>query len=170
MKLIISIIALALSTTATADQLIARVSPTSSIKINNTVSKLITPDTCVITHIDNAGNKTDIDPVQLGDAELKAGHYNINPYLRFSGTGTVFSKITGSQCIAIVGHTAYEYGIHDAKIDMGNGEIAVMATTLKFNAYTDYKDEFIVLDGCDTSKYKCEVNSMYGFHNVHGVL
>lgn len=167
MKFIISILTLAISTTACADQLIARVGQSHSIKLNDTISQLIPNDTCIITHIDNAGNKTDLDPVKLGEAELKANHYNINPYLQFAGKGTVFNGITMSQCIAIVGQTASEYGITDAKVDLGSGEIAVMSKN--FNAYTDYRDEFEV-SGCDTSKYKCLVSSTYGFHNVRGVL
>lgn len=170
MKFIISILSLAISTTACADQLIARVGQSHSVKLTDTVSQLIPNDTCIITHIDSAGIKTDLDPVKLGEAELNAGHYNINPYLIFGGKGTVFNNITMSQCIAIVGQTASGYGITDAKVSLGNGEIAIMATTKSFNAYTDYRDEFEVMSGCDTSKYKCMISSGYGFHNVHGAM
>src|ERR1035437_5893122 len=72
-------------------------------------------NTCRLIIIDADNQKHEIDPVVLGEDERKAGHYNINPYMRFAGAdagaGAAFQHIDISRCIAIAGQTASKYGI-----------------------------------------------------------
>src|SRR5665811_2610522 len=70
-------------------------------------------NTCRLIIIDADNQKHEIDPVILGEDERKAGHYNINPYMRFAGAGAgaAFQHIDTSRCIAIAGQTASKYGI-----------------------------------------------------------
>lgn len=128
-------------------------------------------NTCSLLIIDADSQKHEIDPVALGEAERRAGHYNVNPYMRFAGYGTDFQHIDSARCIAIAGRTASEYGIRQVIIthDRSN-EVTVSVP----ESYVDngrstrtYLYEFTVRDGCDYSKSSCRINSTMRFRNIN---
>ena len=132
-------------------------------------------NTCRLIIIDADNQKHEIDPVVLGEDERKAGHYNINPYMRFAGAdadaGAAFQHIDTSRCIAIAGQTASKYGIQQVIMmyDRSN-EVTISAP----ESYVDngrsrrtYTYDFPVLDGCDYKKYSCRINSTKRFHNIN---
>ena len=128
-------------------------------------------NTCRLIIIDADNQKHELDPVVLGEAERKAGHYNINPYMRFSDSGTTFQHIDTSRCIAIAGQTASEYGMRQVIMtyDRSN-EVTVSAP----ESYVDngrstrtYSYDFPVLDGCNYKKYSCRIKSTMRFYNIN---
>jgi hypothetical protein len=128
-------------------------------------------NTCDLIIINAVNQKQVLDPVVLGEAERDAGHYNINPYLRFSGAGTTFQHIDAARCIAIAGQTAAQRGIQQVIVtyDRSN-EVTISAPE---NYVGDKRGaraqttEFTVRDGCDYSKSSCRVNSTMRFYNIH---
>lgn len=128
-------------------------------------------NTCSLVIIDANNQKRELDPAALGEAERKAGHYNINPYMRFAGAGTAFWHIDSSRCIAIAGQTASEYGIQQVIVmyDRSN-EVTVSVPESYFDngrSTRTYTYEFTVRDGCDYSKSSCRINSTMRFRNIN---
>ncbi len=127
--------------------------------------------TCSLIIIDTNNQKHEIDPMVLGETERKQGHYNINPYMRFAGAGTVFQHIDPSRCIAIAGQTASEYGIQQVIItyDRSN-EVTVSVPDSYFEDDKNpqaFTYQFVVLDGCNYKKFSCRVGSTKRFHNIN---
>lgn len=128
-------------------------------------------NTCRLFIIDADNKKHELDPVTLGEAELKAWRYNINPYMRFAGAGTTFWHIDASRCIAIAGQTASEQGIQQVVMtyDRSN-EVTVSVPESDVDngrSTRSYTYEFTVRDGCDYSKSTCRINSTMRFRNIN---
>lgn len=128
-------------------------------------------NTCSLVIIDADNQKHEIDPVALGEAERRAGQYNVNPYLRFAGHGTDFQHVDSARCIAIAGRTASEYGIRQVIIthDRSNEVTVSVPASYVDNGRSSrtYKYEFTVRDGCDYSKSSCRINSTMRFRNIN---
>jgi hypothetical protein len=127
--------------------------------------------TCSLVIIDENNQKHEIDPVALGEAERKLGHYNINPYMRFAGAGTTFQHIDSSRCTAIAGQAASEYGIQQVIMtyDRSNEVTVSVPETYADNdrSAQAFTYQFAVLDGCSYKKYSCRVGSTKRFHNIN---
>jgi hypothetical protein len=128
-------------------------------------------NTCRLIIIDADNQMHEIDPIALGEDERKAGHYNINPYRRFAGAGTIFQHIDSSRCIAIAGQTASENGIQQVIMTYDRSNevtVSVPESYVDNNRSTKtYTYEFTVRDGCDYSKSSCRINSIKRFHNIN---
>lgn len=128
-------------------------------------------NTCQLIIIDEAYKKHEIDPAELGETERRAGHYNINPYMRFAGAGSTFQHIDSLRCIAIAGQTASENGIKQVIMTYDRSNEVTVSVP---ESYVDndrstrtYTCEFTVRDGCDYGKCSCRINSTMRFHNIN---
>jgi len=171
MKKIIAIIALALSANAFASTasepklqppvLVGMLSTGASTRVTDKISSL-GATTCRLVFIDADNKKHELDPVSLGNAERKAGHYNVNPF------GRTFKP---ENCLAIAGITAQHYGIKQVFMATSGGDeliVSVRADYVDNGQSTHvFKSEFVVLDGCDTSKFRCMVGSDIRFHVIN---
>jgi len=97
----------------------------------------------------------------LGEAERKAGHYNVNPL------GNTFKP---ENCLAIAGMTAQNYGIKQVIMSTAGGDELIVSVGAD---YVDngqgthvFKTEFVVM-GCDTSKFRCMVEPNIRFHVIN---
>jgi hypothetical protein len=128
-------------------------------------------NTCRLIIIDISKKIYEIDPAELGEAERRAGHYNINPYMRFAGAGTIFQHIDSSRCIAIAGQTASEYGIPQVIMTYDRSNEVTVSVPENYvdndRSTRTYTYKFTVRDGCDYSKSSCRVNSTKRFHNIN---
>jgi hypothetical protein len=127
-------------------------------------------NTCRLIIIDTANQKRELAPVDLGEAERNAGHYNINPYLRFAGDGSIFQHIDSARCVAIAGQTAAQQGIQQVIMTYDRSNEVTVSVP---ESYVDndrsaraHIYEFTVRDGCDYSKSSCRINSTMRFHNI----
>ncbi|MFA6970299.1 MAG: hypothetical protein WC208_02750 [Gallionella sp.] len=128
-------------------------------------------NTCRLIIIDTDNQKHELDPATLGEAERKAGHYNINPYVRFAGIDNTFQHIDSSKCIAIAGRTASERGIQQVIMTYDRSNEVTVSVPESYvdnrrGARTN-KCEFTVRDGCDYSKSSCRINSTMRFLNIN---
>jgi len=171
MKKIIAIIALALSANTFASTsseiniqppvLVGMLSTGASTRVTDKISSL-GATTCRLVFIDADNKKHELDPMFLGEAERKAGHYNVNPL------GNTFKP---ENCLAIAGMTAQNYGIKQVFMATAGSDeliVSVRADYVDNGQSTHvFKTEFVVLDGCDTSKFRCRVESNVQFHVIN---
>lgn len=156
MKLILSLLLLASSTTW-ASSIVVQTGSTTTRAINSTVSQLILPDSCKITI-----NNQAISPKELGDLEVNAGNFTINPYNEFIALNQDFNRIDFTKCIAIAGRLASQINADVTVYQNGNIIKSVPINTLNFNSF---KESFTV-SNCDTTKNNCEIDSILRFYAV----
>jgi len=178
MKKIIAIIALALSANTFASTsseiniqppvLVGMLSTGASTRVTDKISSL-GATTCRLVFIDADNKKHELDPMFLGEAERKAGHFNINPYQRYAGSDKAFHNF--NDCIAIAGMTAQHYGIRQVIMSTAGSDELIVSVRADYidngQSTRVFKSEFVVMDGCDTSKFRCRVESNVQFHVIN---
>lgn len=150
MKLILSLLLLASSTTW-ASSIVVQAGNTTTRAINSNVSQLILPNSCKIT-IDNQ----QISPKVLGDLEVKAGNFKINPYSEFIALNQDFNRIDFTKCIAIAGRLASQV---NADVTVYQNSNIIKSAPKNTQNFYSFKESFITANNF-------EIDSVLRFYAV----